>query len=147
MRLFRNDINIGFANNLNKCLEYSQGEFIIFLCDDDEFMPGILETEKLFLDANKEVGLVSTAGYYIRYDQKSSVSNQESPKIINKGDDAVTKILTQNNLIFSSVMIRRECFTSYGKFLNSCSPDWEMWARIGKNYNTAPISAVSQWNV
>ena len=43
IRLIRNETNIGFRGNVNKCMEVADGEYIKFLCADDTLMPDCVE--------------------------------------------------------------------------------------------------------
>ena len=55
---YKNEQNIGMAENFNKCLEYARGEYIKYLCADDLLLPGCLEQMVNGLDAHPEVSLV-----------------------------------------------------------------------------------------
>jgi len=43
VRLYRNPFNIGMTPNWNKAIEYARGEWVVFMCDDDMFMPDSIE--------------------------------------------------------------------------------------------------------
>lgn len=42
IRFFRNDHNLGYVANLNRCVKESRGEFLAFLCSDDIWKPSYL---------------------------------------------------------------------------------------------------------
>ncbi|RYF88859.1 MAG: glycosyltransferase family 2 protein, partial [Chitinophagaceae bacterium] len=55
----RNDANIGIVGNFNRCLELARGEYIKFLCADDKFAPGMLETYVRIMDEMPGVSLIT----------------------------------------------------------------------------------------
>ncbi len=59
VRYIRRERNIGIYPNHNDLIEQSQGEFIAFLHDDDEFRPSLIREEVSFLTAQPEAGFVS----------------------------------------------------------------------------------------
>ncbi len=132
IRLHRNDLNLGFAGNLNECIKIAKGDLIIFLCDDDELLPMIVEKEVGLFNTFPDLGLVHSDGFDCSIIEKRR--NVNYPTILNAGDEAVHKIFLEMTILFSSVMVKRKCYEELGYFMNSFSPDWEMWARIGSKY-------------
>jgi abequosyltransferase len=53
-----NEINLGFDGNLRRLVEKSAGEYILFMGDDDLFMPGMLEPYIAFLKQNRDTKYV-----------------------------------------------------------------------------------------
>jgi glycosyltransferase involved in cell wall biosynthesis len=53
-----NQENLGYDGNMRRLIESAQGEFVIFMGDDDWFLPGKLEQYLDFLAANRDVGYV-----------------------------------------------------------------------------------------
>lgn len=49
-----NEINLGFDGNLRHLVEYSKGDYIIFMGDDDLFVPGALSKFIDFMKENKD---------------------------------------------------------------------------------------------
>lgn len=132
IHLNRNSVNLGFAGNLNECIKIAKGDFIIFLCDDDELLPTIIEKEVGLFNTFPDLGLVHSDGFDCSIMENRR--NVNYPKILNAGDDAVRKIFLEMTIFFSSVMVKRKCYEELGLFMNSFSPDWEMWARIGSKH-------------
>lgn len=65
VRLVRNESNIGLFGNFNRCLELAQGDYLRFLCSDDELVTGCLSSEIAFMDANPSVAMLNTRGELI----------------------------------------------------------------------------------
>jgi glycosyltransferase involved in cell wall biosynthesis len=58
IRYFENESNLGFDENLWELVRKSSGEHIIFMGDDDEFMPDALEQTYHFLKKHINLGYV-----------------------------------------------------------------------------------------
>src|SRR5882757_8613633 len=56
VRYKENEINLGYDGNLRSLIEAAQGEFVLFMGDDDWFLPGQLEQYLNFLAENRDVG-------------------------------------------------------------------------------------------
>ena len=134
----RNEENIGFSGNLNKCLEVATGDYILFLCDDDELFPEIVEKQVAFFNKYPNVGLVHTDGYDCS--TKTIQRRVNYPNLLEAGDVAVKKIFFEMSIFFSSTMVKRTIYLQLGQFTKTSSPDWEMWARIAKYYDIGFIN-------
>ncbi|OGM91139.1 hypothetical protein A2999_01215 [Candidatus Wolfebacteria bacterium RIFCSPLOWO2_01_FULL_38_11] len=53
-----NKLNLGFDKNLRELIKNAKGEWIIFMGDDDEFVPGALDKLVDFLRQNSDLGYV-----------------------------------------------------------------------------------------
>ena len=58
MRYVRNPRTLGLVGNLQACLEQAQGEFIKFLCDDDQLFSTCIEHQAQVLIERADVNLV-----------------------------------------------------------------------------------------
>ncbi|MBO9541915.1 glycosyltransferase family 2 protein [bacterium] len=140
VRLRRNPENLGWAGNLNACLKEATGRYVLMLCDDDELLPGMLQAAVGFLDRHPSAGLVHTAGWTVGLDGSATLTQTGDPPLLTGGDQALRKIALQNNLLFSSVVVRRDVYEAVGDFTDTCSADWEMWARIARSHDLGYIS-------
>lgn len=84
VRLIRNEVNLGISGNLKKCMEYAEGEYIIYLCGDDFFTCNqvVGDMVKIF-DENPKVGVIGRR-YYQFMDGYAGAIN------VVKGDIIVT---------------------------------------------------------
>lgn len=60
IRYIKNDYNMGISASRNKLLELATGEYLAIFDHDDISLPNRLEKEVAYLDANPDVGVVSS---------------------------------------------------------------------------------------
>lgn len=129
--------NKGVAAARNTGIAQSQGEYIAFLDADDLWEPTKLEKQVCCLENNPQVALAHTNMGLVDWQGKSLGRVIQSPA----EGDALKKILQQNTIVTSSVMIRKSCLEKVGVFdinLRS-SEDWDLWVRIAAIYPLAVI--------
>jgi len=130
---FENKQNIGLAENLNKCILHSKGEYIKFLCVDDILMPGCINKMAHILDSNNDVSLVCSSRHNIdRLGRLFAIrSYSYKSKLIN-GKKAINKCLFGGNFIGepTATMFRKNFLTS--KFRKDLPQlmDMEMWFKL-----------------
>ena len=120
----RNECNVGMFGNFNRCLESATGEYIRFLCSDDQLTEGTIEKEVSLLRTNPGVSLLSTRSLHINDSgQETCLSGMHAPPGVHRGDDAVWMAawaLSEcgaNLFCFpSGIMIRRESALRAGWF-------------------------------
>lgn len=142
VKVRRNERNLGWTGNLNECIKASSGKYLVFLCDDDELLPGMLAACTEFLNANAGAGFVHTAGYAVGFSGRKVLvsSNPGRPVLLKGGAEALSATGLAFDILFSSVMSRRECYDSMGGFVESISADYEMWSRISAKYDVGYIN-------
>jgi O-antigen biosynthesis protein len=64
LRYVRNPQRLGFVGNVKACLEQARGEYIKFLCDDDQLFAKSVQTQAHFLDLNADVNLITSQRLY-----------------------------------------------------------------------------------
>lgn len=143
IKYFRNKERLGLVKNWNECIRQASYDYIYILHHDDFLMPGVLQAYSEFAKNQPKCGLIHSNCYYITlpyYRQTIGITQDES--LLEKGDKAVEKILFRNNIACSSVMVKKECYQRLGGFDENAwvSPDWEMWARIGKHYDLGHLN-------
>jgi len=62
---FENEINLGYDNNLKELISKATGDFIVFMGDDDTFIPNALDKLMNFLDTNNFLGYVLKSHQHI----------------------------------------------------------------------------------
>lgn len=134
--------NGGLSSARNFGIKHSQGDYIAFLDDDDEWCPQKLELQVKIIQENKETGLVYCAAV------KNEVhKGRNIEKIFHctfRGR-IFEKLLEKNCIVGSgsSVLIKKDCFKDVGFFDENleASEDYDMWLRIARKY---PIDYVDK---
>ena len=138
----RNGKNLGWTGNLNECVKAARGKYLVFLCDDDALMPGMIPESYGFMEEHPGAGFVHAAGYWIGFrGQQNLIScNTTRPAVLKAGTQALVDTALSFDILFSATMVRSECFASLGQFVESISSDYEMWARISTKYDVGYIN-------
>jgi glycosyltransferase involved in cell wall biosynthesis len=130
----KNPSNLGISKSLNKALKIVENkyEFIARMDADDWCFPSRFEDQLAYLDANPNIQMCGTQGYWLKDMDSVSKSNWTYPTQHN---------IIKLNLLFSacfghsSVMYRNGFFSAVGYYnesIKTCE-DWELWTRaIGK---------------
>ena len=82
IKYFENKINLGFDGNLRNLIEKAKGDFVIFMGDDDLFVPAMLDQYLNFLEKNKNKKYVLRTYKTIHEDGK-----EENFKYLPKSSD------------------------------------------------------------
>jgi len=139
--LYRQE-NCGLAGTLNRGISLAIGGYIARQDQDDIVLPGRLETQRAFLEENKDVAMVGTWAQIHVGDTPSERYHRHAA-----ADDALRlELLFDNPFVHSSVMFRAEVVRSLGGYSidKSRQPpeDYELWSRIARNYRIANIPEV-----
>ena len=124
--------NLGILN--------SSGDYITFLDDDDERLPGSVDLQVEALASATEAGLIY--GQALIADQRGCLSGNLYPKDCPQGD-VFWELLGQNFIPCGTAMFRRSCLFRTG-LLDQTVPgidDWDLWIRIAALY---PVIALEQ---
>lgn len=137
VRYIQHEVNRGAQAARNSGILSSNGRYIAFLDDDDEWLPEKIEYQyKKFIDSDDpKLGLVYCGHYYVNQSLTGTNIKLIEPKyrLCKK-----SSILYRENVIGSTSfpLIKRECFDKVGLFdisLNA-KQDYDMWIRINQHY-------------
>ncbi len=137
IKYIRHDVNKGEAGARNTGILNTNGQYIAFLDDDDEWLPKKLELQvDKFENSPQKVGLIYTG--IIRYYYKENKLIRKTQTIpLHKGD--VYHALIKGNIIGtpSCVLIRRKCMEKIGlfDFAIAYGLDYDYWIRISKHFD------------
>lgn len=142
--------NQGPAAARNTGIEAARGELVCFLDADDSWLPEKLGIQVKFMEQNLAVGLVFADEE--EFDDRgvqcwSLVATSRFYAEIAAGAviiDPFLKLLEENFIPTSMVMVRRSCFQSTGVFDVGLkvSEDRDMWSRIAVRFPVAFIPRV-----
>lgn len=100
VRYLCNKSNLGFAKNLNRCLDYSSGKYVKIVCSDDILEPNCLEEMVKVLDNHPEVSLVASARKLVdEHLNPVGLLSFANHFGILKGQPTIKKCLVKGNLI------------------------------------------------
>ena len=135
--LFQRNLGPGPARDAG--VRASTGALVAFLDSDDTWLPGKLTRQVAHLQRFPGLGLVG--GAYIQCDERN-VAIALSPALDVDCGDLFEKLLVQNVIHTSTVVVRRECLESVGGFASfPIGEDWDTWLRIAQRY---PIGFVRE---
>ena len=122
--------NTGFKN--------SSGDFIMFLDDDDEFVPDRIEKQISYLKDGYDISYCS----YIKKNGDGSFYSRVRVK--KSGDILYNTLMHIKSPTTDNTMIRRECFEAVGGFDENFvrHQDWELSARLAAKYKFVAMREV-----
>lgn len=145
-----NHANLGYDGNLQELIRRANGEFVMFMGDDDEFTPGQLDRFLEFLRGNRDLG------YVLRSYQVIHPGGLVEPFRYYPDDCRFPASLDSYVALFrrsvtiSGVTFRRDCCLPLltdrfnGTLLIQCYLAAEITLRFPSAYSTIPISTVNQ---
>ena len=131
IKYYKNSPALGISGNRNKGLKLAVGHYLAVLDSDDYW----LDSDKLqkqydFLEKNSDYTLI---GSNIRIiDEKGGLIKETN--FATEGLEIRKKILSDNQIPHSSVLIRRELMTKIGGYNEklSCVEDLDLFLRLGR---------------
>lgn len=127
---------LGFGGSFarNAGIELADGDLIAFLDSDDEWLPGKLEKQIAFMDAqpglswsytDAEVYDADTGEFKYFRGKKQTLCNGE----------ILERLFLSNFIQTSTVVVKRSVFEDVGPFWPTPKgTDWDMWLRISERY-------------
>ncbi len=145
VKLFTHDTPKGASGGYNTGIENSKGEFILFLDDDDEYLPQMLERcYTFFRNAQSDLGFIWCG--IVRVADKESgeeiIFSKVWPSHFSDIQQGVTEATSIGNGF--GVCIRRECLEEIGLYDTSIiyGEDTEYLLRLASRYKFATIPEV-----
>ena len=135
IRYIKLEKNSGPSHSRNVGIKESQGKYIAFLDDDDEWLPDKLEAQvSLFDDTNNRVGAVYSAFWRIQKNKRVYIP---SPKIKKKEGDILKNVLERYMIGTPAIIVRKDVLDEVGYFDVALQAlvDWDLWIRIARSYH------------
>jgi len=129
----RLDRNQGVAGARSVGVLVSTGEFIAFLDDDDERLPGSLDRQIDLLDAHPEAAFACGAIFYANQSGELTGEIASPPDV--RGEEVFWRLLEWDFFILpTAVLIRRDCLLRAGLPRTELSriDDWDLWVRLAE---------------
>lgn len=126
---YKNEKNLGQANNYNKCLFYAKGKYIKFLNADDKFHPQLLEKFVTIMENYPQVSLVTCDKQAFDESKKKYILPFHG---LQKGEKIILNTLNDYNWIGepTSVMFRRSDFSGTYSTKYKMYSDFDLWLRL-----------------
>jgi glycosyltransferase involved in cell wall biosynthesis len=121
-RLFKNENNLGFANNFRKALSYARGDLIVLADQDDIFLTNKIEKIESHLNTNEQIKIFISA--YKMIDENDKIISDSKPFKKNK---IVTfhELVKGNSYPGCSLAFRSELMSTFDYFDDSIfTHDW-----------------------
>jgi len=126
----RNESNSGVSASRNRGIQNSNGVYIGFLDDDDEWLPEKLEKQVTLFENLPEAGAVYTGVF------SADITNDEILEVVipNYRGNVLYEIIVSNFISTSSILVRKKSFDVAGLFDEELTygEDMDMWIRIAK---------------
>lgn len=135
IKKYRNETNIGMVRNWNKCLEYTTGKYIHFLCGDDILTPNCIERKVCLADTDESITLVFSASQVINESDEIVLERRQfKESCVVDGRKLASKSFRTKNLYGEpSNVLFRKCILdkNFSFSINMLyAIDWEMWLRL-----------------
>lgn len=146
VKYIRHETNKGANSARNTGIKESNGDYIAFLDDDDEWLAEKIHTQLTSLKQLDDSYGMAYSGRQIV--ENGNVIEEYKP---NLEGELFNDLLKENFIPSETPLIRYECFDNVGLFderFRSCQ-DWDMWLRISREYKIScdrKILAVSHWD-
>jgi glycosyltransferase involved in cell wall biosynthesis len=138
VEFFRNEINQGFPETINRCVSESRGHWIHLLHDDDWVLPGFYSTfEKSLAGQAQRVGVGCCR--YANVDERGNRVWESKELRAGAGilENFLSRIAISNFLNPPAVVFRREVFEQLGGFFPELTytADWEFYKRAAVQFD------------
>ena len=124
--------NAGPAEARNRAIRESSSEYVAFLDADDIWYPDKLERQLAVFSENQHYSLVHSDASYTRTYTTQKDRTWFSIKRRVKAGWIFSELLSENFIILSSVIVKRDCLAGVDLFDRDVVPceGWDLWLRI-----------------
>lgn len=119
IRYYKNEVNCGAFNvvdNWNKCLGYSQGDYIMCIGDDDFLMPDCLLRYSKAIACNQKIDVFHCRSYIVDEDSRAYSLTPSWPEHESVYDNIFHRIYNRREHFVGDFLYRRDCLIKKGGF-------------------------------
>lgn len=108
-----NEVNLGFDGNLRALVKQAKGEWIVYMGNDDQFIPGALDKMIKFLQENDNLGYVLRSFYsQCENGKKELFRYYNGNRFFSVGGDSLVSLF-RKSVFISGFTIKRELILPY----------------------------------
>ncbi|MDY0276307.1 MAG: glycosyltransferase family A protein [Desulfomicrobium sp.] len=129
-----NIAGIGAASSRNLGIEYSSGDYVAFLDDDDEFKTNKIEVLTREIKSNPDFDVFYHPAHINMVNE--GISYYSKPYIFKENDDIFRALLTQNFIGGTPMVVVRKQSLIDAKLFDEQLPaleDYDLWLKLAKN--------------
>jgi abequosyltransferase len=113
LKYFENQVNLGYDRNLRELIKESSGKFIVFMGDDDTFVPNALDKLINFLSKNEEIGYVlKSHNYYFSNGKVENFRYFDGDRFFPAGENTYIELF-RKSVFISGFVIQRNYIQNY----------------------------------
>lgn len=133
LKVIRNSSNKGIAAVRNIGVTSSQGKYIAFLDDDDEWLPDKLEKQIRIMENSPESLGCVYSGCLTTGPDGSEIVSTSIPRYRNK---VLNELLLENFITTSTTLVKKSSIEKAGLFDEDIpyGEDYDMWIRIAEDF-------------
>lgn len=108
VKYYENKINLGYDKNIKELITKASGDFIVFMGDDDTFIPQALDKLIVFLEKNSNLGYILKSHQFIFKDGKVEKFRYfDGNQFFKNGEDTYIELF-RKSVFISGFTIKRE---------------------------------------
>lgn len=147
--IYRNNENIGYNQNYNKCIDLAKGKYIGIFHSDDIYDKDIVKKSIELISSNEKIGLVCSYGERINVDGEITGKFDIPRQLLKKKkfnfdfeEVFLTMLETGNVITTSTVISKKKVYQEIGNFDISlkASADYDLWLRILRKYKLGVVN-------
>jgi glycosyltransferase involved in cell wall biosynthesis len=119
----------GQTDALMKGFRMSHGEVMAWLCSDDTYLPGALQTVATYLGEHPDIGLIYGDAHYVD-SSGAAISSYHTEEF------DLVRLAAANIISQPAAFFRRDAFTAVGGLNETLGfvMDYDLWIRIGRRF-------------
>lgn len=136
---FENRTNLGFDRNIRELVKKSNGDFVLFMGDDDVFVPSVLKGFFEFISKHNDYGFFLKSSQHVHEDGKIETFKYfNGNKYNNPSEEAYISFFRKSSYL-AGLTINREYATKFltNKFDGSLLCEVYLCAEMSINYKSA----------